>query len=177
LTHHPRYEFPGIQVLNASLRAGDTDSSRDVLPFAEETLELLGPRKVRYARFDKGFGGEDFYAFWETRHIGYVGKLKWTLHLQEQVQACEHWTRFVDDEWIIEGLAPGYQATSWTKIRRVAIIWKMPRFDDDQSQLELDLLWQYEAMVTIEDWNALDVWRFYNVAVWRTTSRKLRTAT
>lgn len=163
-SYHPLlvYEGQSRTFLNASLRAGDTSSSTDVLPFAEETLELLGPRKVRYARFDKGFGGEDFYTFWETRHIGYVGKMKWTTRLQQHVQACEHWTRFVDDEWIIEGLVLCYQATSWTKMRRVAIIRKMPRFDEDQSQLELDLLWQYEAMVTTEDWNAMDVWRFYN---------------
>jgi hypothetical protein len=33
---------------------------------------------VKYARFDKGFGGEDFYGLWEGKGIGYVGKLKWT---------------------------------------------------------------------------------------------------
>jgi len=30
---------------------------------------------VKYARFDKGFGGEEFYRLWESKGIGYVGKL------------------------------------------------------------------------------------------------------
>ncbi|WP_185602159.1 IS1380 family transposase, partial [Paenibacillus sp. 598K] len=156
------YEGQSRMLLNACLRPGNTSSSTDVLPFAEQTLDLLDSHPVRYARFDKGFGGEDFYAFWESRKIGYVGKLKWTPRLQQQVKACEQWTRFVDDEWIIEGVVLAYQATTWEKTRRVAVIRKMPRWDGDQSQLELDLLWQYEAMVTTEAWEAIDVWRFYN---------------
>ncbi|OBZ15772.1 hypothetical protein A7975_30455 [Bacillus sp. FJAT-26390] len=38
----------------------------------------------------------------------------------------------------------------------------MKRYDDGHPQLELDLFWQYEAMVTTEAWEAIDVWRFYN---------------
>ncbi len=55
-----------------------------------------------------------------------------------------------------------YKATSWEKTRHVAVIRKMQRFHDDQSQLELDLFWQYEARVTTEAFKAIDVWRFYN---------------
>ncbi|RCW50858.1 DDE family transposase [Paenibacillus prosopidis] len=59
-----------------------------------------------------------------------------------------------------------YKATSWDKTRRVAVIRKVQRFETDQLQFEqdgfLDLLWQYEAMVTSEAWEAIDVWRFYN---------------
>lgn len=163
-SYHPLlvYEGQSRMLVNASLRSGNTSSSTDVLSFAEQTLQLLDPSTVRYVRFDKGFGGEDFYTFWESRHIGYVGKLKWTSRLQQQVQACEHWTRFVDEDWIIEGIVLWYRATTWTKTRRVAVIRKMQRHDGDHPQLELDLLWQYEAMVTTEAWEAIDVWRFYN---------------
>lgn len=163
-SYHPLlvYEGQSKMLLNAALRPGNTSSSTDVLPFAEETLGLLQSRHVRYARFDKGFGGEDFYAFWESRDIGYVGKMKGTTRLQDQVNACRQWTRYVDDDWIIEGITLCYRATRWTKTRRVAVIRKMQRFDGDQPQLELDLFWQYEAMVTTEPWEAVDVWRFYN---------------
>jgi len=163
-SYHPLlvYEGQSRMLVNASLRSGNTSSSTDVLAFAEQTLQLLRHSTVRYVRFDKGFGGEDFYTFWESRHIGYVGKLKWTSRLAQQVQACEHWTRFVDEDWIIEGLVLCYRATTWTKTRRVAVIRKMQRYDGDHPQLELDLLWQYEAMVTTEAWEAIDVWRFYN---------------
>ncbi|WP_141502971.1 transposase [Paenibacillus luteus] len=43
-----------------------------------------------------------------------------------------------------------------------AVIRKIQHYDQDQSHLELDLLWQYEAVVTTEVWEALAVWRFYN---------------
>lgn len=164
-SYHPLLVFEGKSrlLVNAMLRSGNTSSSTDVLPFAKQTLNLLGERKVSHVRFDKGFGGEDFYAFWEAQSIGYVGKLKWTNRLTEQVRGCEHWTRFVDDEnWIIEGIVLYYKATTWNKTRRVAVIRKMQRYADDHPQLELDLLWQYEAMVTTEAWEAIDVWRFYN---------------
>lgn len=163
-SYHPLlvYEGQSRLLVNAVLRSGNTGSSTDVLPFAQQTLDLLEEREVGYVRFDKGFGGEDFYDFWESRQIGYVGKLKWTSRLEQHVQACEHWTRFVDEDWIIEGIVLGYKATTWKKSRRVAVIRKMQRFDDDQSQLELDAFWQYEAMVTTEAWKAIDVWRFYN---------------
>lgn len=87
-------------LVNAALRPCNTTSSTDVLAFARQTLELLHSHNVRYTRFDKGFGGEYFYAFWEPRQTGYVGKLKWTTRLHEQVQACAHWQRFVDENWI-----------------------------------------------------------------------------
>jgi hypothetical protein len=163
-SYHPLLMFEGHSkvLVNAALRAGNTSSSTDVLPFAEQTLALFESNKVRYARFDKGFGGEDFYAFWESRQIGYVGKIKWSPRLQNQVQACKHWTRFVDENWIIEGIVLYYQATTWSKARPVAVIHKMQRYDDDHPQFELDLFWQVEAMVTTEAWEAIDVWRFYN---------------
>jgi hypothetical protein len=163
-SYHPLlvYEGQSRMLVNAQLRSGNTSSSTDVLSFAKQTLDLLSKQNVKYVRFDKGFGGEDFYAFWESRQIGYVGKLKWTSRLEQQVQACEHWTRFVDDDWIIEGLIICYRATTWAKTRRVAVIRKMQCYDGDHPQFELDLLWQYEAMVTTEAWEAIDVWRFYN---------------
>ena len=74
-SYHPLlvYEGASRMLLNACLRPGNTSSSTEILPFAQQTLALLGSHQVRYARFDKGFGGEDFYAFWEAQKIGYVG--------------------------------------------------------------------------------------------------------
>ena len=86
-SYHPLlvYEGQSRLLVNAALRSGNTGSSTDVLPFATQTLDLLAEREVRYVRFDKGFGGEEFYDFWESRQIGYVGKLKWTSRLEQQV--------------------------------------------------------------------------------------------
>ncbi|MDQ0494752.1 hypothetical protein QOZ95_002919 [Paenibacillus brasilensis] len=79
-SYHPLLAFEGQTRLNlnAVLRPGNTHSSTDAADFLKQTFDLLGERKVKYARFDKGFGGDDFYGLWEQKNIGYVGKLKWT---------------------------------------------------------------------------------------------------
>lgn len=163
-SYHPLMVFEGHSrlCLNAVLRAGNEHSSRHADEFMKQTFELLGERRVKYARFDKGFGGEEFYSLWETRNIGYVGKLKWTSRLQAEVSKCRCWKRFVDEEWVIEGITLIYKATSWKKARRVAIIRKAQRFYGEQVQMLLDTDWQYEAIVTNLEWEPIDLWRFYN---------------
>ena len=84
--------------LNAVFRPGNTHSSTDAVHFLRQTFELLGERKVKYARFDEGFGGEDFYSLWKNKGISYVGKLKWTRRLAEVVGACRYCTRYVDED-------------------------------------------------------------------------------
>lgn len=163
-SYHPLLVFEGQSrlCLNAVLRAGNTHSSTDAAAFLEQTFELLDDRTVKYARFDKGFGGEDFYSLWESKRIGYVGKLKWTQRLQSHVRQCRYWNRYVEEEWIIEGITLIYKATSWKKARRVAIIRKAHVYDGDQARLLLDTDWQYEAIVTSLEWESIDLWRFYN---------------
>lgn len=163
-SYHPLLAFEGQSRLNlnAVLRPGNTHSSTDAADFLRQTFRLLDEHKVKYARFDKGFGGEDFYSLWEQNNIGYVGKLKWTKRLAKEVRACRYWTRYVDEEWIIEGIRLIYQATSWNKARRVAIIRKAQVFEDGQGRLVFDTDWQYEAMVTNLEWEPIDLWRFYN---------------
>ena len=163
-SYHPLLAFEGQSrlCLNAVLRSGNTHSSTDAASFLNETFELLGKRPVKYARFDKGFGGEDFYSLWESKNIGYVGKLKWTKRLAAEVAACRYWKRFVDEDWIIEGIALIYKATSWKKPRRVVVIRKTQVIEDGQACLVLDTDWQYEAIVTNLEWEPIDLWRFYN---------------
>jgi len=163
-SYHPLLVFEGQSrlCLNAVLRAGNTHSSTDAASFLKQTFELLDSRPVKFARFDKGFGGEDFYHLWESKSIGYVGKLKWTERLAKEVAACRYWKRFVDEDWVIEGITLIYKATSWKHPRRVAIVRKAQVFDDGQSRMILDTDWRYEAIVTNLEWEAIDLWRFYN---------------
>jgi hypothetical protein len=164
-SYHPLLAFEGQSrlCLNAVLRSGNTHASTDAASFLEQTFELVGECPVKYARFDKGFGGEEFYSLWERRRIGYVGKLKWTQRLAAEVAACRYWERFVEDEdWVIEGITLIYKATSWKKPRRVAVIRKAQMVDDGQSRLIFDTDWQYEAIVTNLEWEPIDLWRFYN---------------
>src|SRR5690554_4310858 len=99
-SYHPLLAFEGKSrlCLNGTLREGNSHSSKNADQFVEETLAMLGTNSVKYARFDKGFGGEDFYRLWESKNIGYVGKMKWTKRLQAEVKQCRYWTRFVDDD-------------------------------------------------------------------------------
>lgn len=154
-SYHPLMAFEGQSrlCLNAVLSAGNEHSSRNADEFMKQAFELLGDRRVKYARFDKGFGGEEFYSLWESKNIGYVGKQKWTKRLQTEVAKCRCWKRFVDKEWVIEGITLIYKATSWKKARRVAIIRKAQRFYGEQVQMLLYTDWQYEA---------IDLWHFYN---------------
>lgn len=163
-SYHPLLVFEGQTRLNlnATLRPGNTHSSTDAAAFLEQTFELLGDRRVKYARFDKGFGGEHFYSLWENKGVGYVGKLKWTQRLAREVQACRYWTRYVDEDWIIEGITLIYKATSWETSRRVAVIRKAQIFDDGQGRIVFDSDWTYEAIVTNLEWEPIDLLRFYN---------------
>lgn len=164
-SYHPLVAFEGQSrlSLNAVLRAGNTHSCTDAIDFLNQTFELLGDHHVKYARFDKGFGGEDFYSLWESKKVGYVGKLKWTQRLAKEVEACRYWTRYVDDEdWIIEGITLFYKATTWSKPRRVAVTRKAQVFDNGQGRIVFDTDWQYEAIVTNLEWAPIDLWRFYN---------------
>ncbi|MED4942393.1 IS1380 family transposase [Heyndrickxia coagulans] len=165
-SYHPLLVFEGKSrlCLNARLREGNSHSSQGVLGFAEETYQLLSPHyPIRYARFDKGFGGEDFYSYWENGGIGYTGKLRWTSRLKKWVENDDSpWIRYVDDELtVIEGKAVDYQASSWKKPRRVAVIRKADKYEESQLQA-CDFLWKYEAIVTNMDWEPIDIWRFYN---------------
>lgn len=163
-SYHPLLAFEGQTRLNlnAWLRPGNTHSSTNAIDFLKQTFDLLGEHPIGYARFDKGFGGEDFYSLLESRKIGYAGKLKWTKRLEQEVRTCRYWTRFVDEDWIIEGITLIYKATTWKKARRVAIIRKAQVFDDGQSRMVFDSDWQYEAIVTNLEWEPIDLWHFYN---------------
>ena len=163
-SYHPLLAFEGQSrlCLNATLREGNSHSSKNADLFVKETLTMLGTNTVKYARFDKGFGGEDFYRLWESKQIGYVGKMKWTKRLQDEVKQCRYWTRFVDDDWIIEGINMVYKATSWKNSRMVIIIRKAQHVCEDQNQMIFESDWDYEAIVTNLDWRPMDIFHFYN---------------
>ncbi|MBW8352207.1 transposase, partial [Bacillus sp. IITD106] len=75
-SYHPVLVYEGKTglCLNGTLRPGNSHTAENVIEFAKETLKLLSSiHTVRYVRFDKGFAGDDFYAFWENKKIDYVG--------------------------------------------------------------------------------------------------------
>lgn len=65
-SYHPLLVFEGKShlCLNGVLRPGNVHSADNGIEFAEETYRLLSAQYlIRYARFDKGFGGEKFYSY------------------------------------------------------------------------------------------------------------------
>ena len=130
-SYHPLLVYEGQTrlCLNAVLRPGNRHTADNAIEFVKETLNLLSESQtVSYARFDKGFAGEEFYSYWEGKHIDYAGKLKWTGRLAKAIyDDPEPWTRFVDEDTVIEGKTIDYQATSWDKPRRVSVIRKADR--------------------------------------------------
>ncbi|MGE5577042.1 MAG: transposase [Syntrophothermus sp.] len=54
------------------------------------------------------------------------------------------------------------QLAGWSQARHVAIIRRRPFEEPIPGTLFQELLWEYEAIVTNLDWEAEDVWHFYN---------------
>jgi len=164
-SYHPNLVYEGQTklCLNAVLRPGNRHTADGTIDFAEETINLLSSRHtIRYARFDKGYAGEEFYSYWEGKQIDYAGKLKWTKRLAKAVYAdSSGWVRYVDEDIVIEGKTFYYQATTWDKPRRVSVIRKADQFEEEQMQI-VDFIWQHEALIHTMDWSPIDVWRFYN---------------
>lgn len=87
-SYHPLLVYEGKNglFLNGALRPGNQHTADQAIELAEETWDLLSEtNSVSYARFDKGFAGEDFYDYWEKKEIDYAGKLKWTKRLEQAV--------------------------------------------------------------------------------------------
>lgn len=164
-SYHPLliYEGKTSLFLNGALRPGNQHTADGAITLAEETLNLLSEaHNVSYARFDKGFAGEDFYSFWEGKEIDYVGKLRWTSRLTKAVYTDPApWVRYIDEDIVIEGKTIQYRATSWAKPRSVSVIRKADLFDMDQMQF-IDFIWEHEAMVHTMEWPPIDIWEFYN---------------
>lgn len=90
-------------------------------------------------------------------------KLKWTKRLVDLAQAPNlawHCITQSDHEHC-DVASIMYQATSWEKPRRVAIVRRLNI--DPGEVLCADWLWECEAIATTFDWSGEDVWHFYNL--------------
>lgn len=99
-SYHPLLTFEGQTRLhlNEKLCPGNTLLNRRYRLFAAN-LHTARRMQSRVRPIRSRFGGEDFYYLWESRKIGYVGKMKWTQRLASEVAACCYWARYVDESW------------------------------------------------------------------------------
>ena len=164
-SYHPLLFTDGVRdlVLDAWLRPGNASDKTDLLDHYRDTRDWLAGigRPVEYARFDRGFCGEDIYSELERDRVGYAIKSKLTRRIKDALQGatfreitCE------GDASQIEVTEVEVKLSGWSRTRRVVVV-RLRERDPDQLWLG-DWGWRYEAVVTSLDWAPEDVWRFYN---------------
>lgn len=167
--HHGRASFHPLLAfeaatgccLYAELRSGTAHTAEGFAEFYQNTKQQLPPDcKIGIVRCDKGFTGEVVFKELEADGVDYVIKLKWTKPLAEMAPRLA-WHCITDgDGEHIDWAEVTYQASTWSKPRRVVIV---RRLDIDPEQvLCADWMWEHEAIVTTLDWDGSEVWRFYN---------------
>lgn len=160
-SYRPLLAFEGQRrvCVNAHLEGGNVHPTTRFADFYRRTLEQL-PSHVRIwcVRFDRGFAGEETFRFLEQEGVHSVGKIRVTDRLLHQPRK---WRRIGQGEEIVEVVSFSYQATRWSRPRRVVLIRRREAHPRQLPLLE-ELLWKYEAMVTTLDWDEEDIWHFYN---------------
>ncbi|BAS28112.1 transposase [Limnochorda pilosa] len=171
-SYQPFVAFEGQSraLLYAALRSGKTPNAREVIRFCRRAKKQLPEGcPVRFVRGDAHFGTEALLEELEAEEgrtglkVGYALKLKLNPHLQSQVFQPLPWRRLASgDDTIIEVASLAYQARKWKRSRRVVFIRQRASFEPAQLPLFQACAWEYQAIVTSEDWDEEDVWHFYN---------------
>jgi hypothetical protein len=163
-SYHPLLAFEGATgiSLNATLRPGNTTSMTDAVGFIQETLAMY-PARERLARLDKGFDSNEIMDVFEEESAGYVIKMRCLSVLGVAVLEIprKRWKRISDEDGEAEITIFRYQASSWSRPRRVVVVRRMT---DEGSQRSFWDEWgySYSAYVTNLNWTPLDIYRFYN---------------
>jgi len=164
---HPLLAYEGVDSLslNATLRPGNTTSMTDAVAFIQETLTMY-PARERLARPDKGFDSNEIMETLEEELCGYVIKLRCLSALGPAILEIpkKRWKSISDEEGEAEITHFRYQASNWSRPRRVVVVREKT---DEGSQRSFWDEWgySYSAYVTNLDWAAVDVYRFYNVSL------------
>lgn len=163
-SYHPLLAFEGATglSLNATLRPGNTTSMTDAVAFIQETLAMY-PARERLARLDKGFDSNEIMEVFEEESAGYVIKMRCLSVLGTAILEIprKRWKRISDEDGEAEITVFRYQASSWSRPRRVVVVRRMT---DEGSQRSFWDEWgySYSAYATNLNWTPLDIYRFYN---------------
>jgi len=165
-SYQPFLAFEGLSraAVHARLRSGTTPSAEEIVSFIKESISNLPPGvKVEYVRGDRGMTSESVCAYLESKDISYTLKMKMPSTLYSRISRGVLWRRLFneDDNIVIEAGSIMYQATSWIKRRRIILVRWRPAFEQQQRLFE-EYSWHYEAIITNLDWDAEDIWHFYN---------------
>lgn len=164
-SYHPILAFDGLSqaMLNGELREGKAVSATGFTAFLHDTLRLYPNANVDFMRLDAGFSGDEIYNEAEEHtQKGYVIKIRQFPALLKK-SAVVPWRRVEFTDYTVEVKSFSYHADQWNKARRIVMVRYRPADDPQQGQLKFTALdWDMVAMVTNLDWEAEDIWHFYN---------------
>jgi hypothetical protein len=166
LSHHPLMAFiPELRmVANAWLRPGNTGALSNAENFLDETLHVLGNKKVGLVRCDSGFYGEKFIQKLEKQGLNYVIAVKFYPTIKEAIRNQKKWVQTKDG---IEVCEFEYQPTAAIKPRKYIAVRKNIRiltkatgklllFEEEQIQT-----FRYSVYVSNVDLPAEHIWNIY----------------
>ena len=164
-SHHPLMAFmsEGGMVVNSWLRQGATGAARRFDDFLEETLQILGDKKVGLLRADSGFHSKMTFELLESKQIDYIIAARMQKPLRQEIGSSLKWVP-VPGAKGIEVAELNYQAYKWKKPRRMVVIRQNVVINPTAvGKLFEDLpSYRYSALFTsLETLPAIEVWRIY----------------
>lgn len=110
-------------VLNAWMRSGNSHSSTDAVEFIDELFTIVSRDRVGMLRMDSGFYSQHIFNQLEEEgaEVDYIVKAKMTQKLRLEIESLKHWHYGSDSDSNIEYSELNYQATNWSKPRRMVV--------------------------------------------------------
>lgn len=140
-------------------RPGGSPGAAEVVPLLERGW-ALAPASIREVRVrgDHSFYSEATLTWLEDHRAEYAIVARLTAPLKRRLTALRY--RRISERWA--AAETQYQATGWTKKRRIIVVRKRLQPSDPQPTLFVMGRYAYHAYVTTLDLQPEHVWRFYN---------------
>jgi len=163
-SHHPLMAFisEGGLVVNSWLRQGATGAASRFDDFLEETLHILGDKKVGLFRADSGFHSNKIFNLLENKKINYIVSARMQKAIRLEIGASLRWIPVPVSKGI-EVAEIQYQSLKWPEPRRMVVIRQNVSLNPNAvGKLFEDLpAYRYSALFTSLDLPAIEVWRLY----------------
>ena len=163
-SHHPLMAFmPQMRmVVNSWLRSGDTHDKNNYQHFLDETLRIVGTKKVGLVRLDSGFYASDVLENLEQRQLNYIVAVKLYPPFKKLLRGMQKW-RVMDDG--LEVCEFYWQMPGWQRKHRFVAVRKnirhFPKSGGKELFADQDQVWRYSLYVTNMDLPAEEVCRTY----------------
>ena len=120
-SYHPLLVFVSDvrMIANYWLRSGNTASSTNYITFLEDTLLMLGGKRVGLVRMDSGFFAKDILDCLEKKELHYIVTCRFNNRIKYSLTHECAWVEITDGLEISEMT---YQANGWEKPRRIMMV-------------------------------------------------------